>query len=350
MMRLQYVIILLFAASLADLGAQERVVQLFASPAPDRQLESVFYLAIGVELTRLGLSTGRVTEPGATVPASSEPGELFRRAVERQWEYILLVRYEMENGNSGSARVVLTLFREDFGTSLATVRLEAPLDIELDLRVAVALRRLVLQAGINRVPTGEEFIEGVTPVFDRPPETVEPAPEIREVLRDAEPVAAAVAGFEYSVLMSGIVLLGDATEFFRYGMGGVVNVGYARQRDTFSATIGARLALMRVFTDSGISGGDLYITTLGPDIHVGTSVRAPSRVGARLCGGAALITVNARDETLRKIVPYLDVGFNARIPLGARLSFGGELSLLSVFEKEFPLVGISPAVMLTLEQ
>ena len=347
MMRVRYVILLLFAVSLADLGAQERVVQLFASPAPDRHLESVLYLAIGVEFTRLGLSTGRVMESG----------ELFRRAVERQWEYILLVEYEMKNGDSGFTRIVLTLFREDPGNSLAVVRLEAPIDIELDLRVAAALRHLVLQAGINRVPTGNEFIEGVTPVRGRPPETAvpapeirEPAPEIREVVCDAEPAAAAVAGFEYSVLMSGIVPLGAATELFRYGVGGIAHVGFAWQRDTVSTSIGARLALMRVFTDSGISGGDLYITTLGPDIHVGTSVRGPSRVGVRLSCGAAIITVDARDQTLRKTVPYLDAGFNARIPLGARLSFGGELSLLSVFEKEFPFVGISPAAILTLEQ
>lgn len=410
------VTVLMTIAASPCVGADDRVLHVFASAAPDDRLEHTVYLASGVALARIGYSSGRHVSTPETIERirTNECTREFVRAIPpNKWRYALIAEYVVENGN-----VVLeyTLFDTESGDPIGRAHDRFALGFGLDSAVGRLARELFEHAGIAAPPTGDEVVEGVIPLPDsgdatpsvtapgdaardwedensrdalspedtpdiplperrpakpadsrpdlpepEPPRTTPPsrdrpedvpADEISpapapEPESPAEP--ARVSGLELSLRGSALVVIGDGTEFFRYGATGAASAGYTPPGGRIAVTYGGRAAFSHVFTDTGVSGGTVFVTTVGPEIQVGTAFREPARSAVRLSAGAAVVTVRTDDRTMHKTVPYAEVGGNSRIPFGERFSIGGEVSLKSIFEGSLPLIGLSTTLFISLD-
>ncbi len=394
-------------------GAEARLLHVFASVAPDDRLEHTIYLASGVALTRIGYSSGRYVSPlGSTTGhiRVTEKSKEFARAIPSdEWQYALVAEYAAQNGN---VDLEYTLFDTESGELLGRTHDRFTLGFGFDSAVGGFARELFEDAGIALPPAGDEVVEGVIPLADlslsftdsedagisslepevaaepedavdlplakrRRPETAFPDPELpepappqakrpspdrrEEAPAEVIPSAPAlpepespeepprVSGLELSLRGSALVVIGDGTQFFRYGATGAASAGYTRAGERIAVTYGGRAAFSRVFTDAGVSGGAVFLTTVGPEIQIGTAFREPARSALRISAGAAVVTVRTDDGTMSKTVPYAEIGGNSRIPLGERFSIGGEVSLKSVFEGSLPLFGLSTTLLVTLD-
>ena len=403
-------------AASPPIRADDRVLHVFASAAPDDRLEHTVYLASGVALTRIGFSSGRYVSPPETIERirTNESTREFVRAIpSNEWRYALIAEYVAENGN---VDLEYTLFDTESGDPIGRAHDRFTLGFGLDSAVGRLARELFEHAGIAAPPSGEEVVEGVIPLPDvrdeapsgtapggaaqdrddensrdaltpedmpdiplperRPMEPADLRPDLPEpepprttppsrdppdqVPPDEGPPAPAperespaepvrVSGLELSLRGSALVVIGDGTEFFRYGATGAASAGYTPTGGRIAVTYGGRAAFSHVFTDTGVSGGTVFVTTVGPEIQVGTAFREPARSAVRLSTGAAVVTVRTDDRTLNKTVPYAEVGGNSRIPLGGHFSIGGEVSLKTIFEGSLPLIGLSTTLFISLD-
>lgn len=145
------------------------------------------------------------------------------------------------------------------------------------------------------------------------------------------------------------MVVGSATEYFRYGASSALSVGFSHGNDRVYLGAGARVSAVRIFKDSQVSGGKLFVTTGGAQIKVGTASPALRRFTGRVSTGAAAVTVIDSDGSQTKTVPYADAGIGAGIPIGERGLLGGEVSFLVVFEQGLPVMGVVPSVTFSLE-
>lgn len=314
--------------------ADEAVLQVLIGSPPNARLEEILYLASGVELNRAGLTSRRMsTSPQGDSDAAN------RRMIEAearagQTSYVLLVQYAP--GDTTIA-VDFTLY-ESFGEApVATAELQSPIDIDLDRRVADEVRDLLAEAGVRGERTSATTVEGIGLAS-----SAGPAPGSAVALTP-------VSGLEFGVMTSGLLVVGAATEYFRYGVAGTLSGTYAPSFSGVGASFGARSSVIRVFSDEGVEGGALYVITAGPEAFVGSRYRGPTRIGARASAGAAVLMVSREAETIAKTVPYVDAGVAARLPLGALFSIGLEVNYLVVLERGFPLMGFSPSITVSME-
>jgi len=91
------------------------------------------------------------------------------------------------------------------------------------------------------------------------------------------------------------------------------------------------------------------MVAIGPEVQIGTADRRPSRIAFTMSGGAAILIVNVEGEALAKTVPFAEIGFAGRIPLGARASVGLGVKYHVVFEQEFLIMGVAPSLIVSIE-
>ncbi len=332
-------VLLVLAAAAAH--AEESILQVFVSVEPDPRLEEVFYLAAGVELTRAGL-TSRRTEVSVTDSSGAiDPGLVAREARRTDANFVLLMVYETR---PSEVHIELLLDHSVFDGPLAKRSMTSPLDLDLDSRVAAAVRALITEAGVERRRTERTAIEG----FDLSPRAPPIDPPAMEP-RVTDPGLPEVSGPELAVTTAGILVVGDGTTFFRYGVAASLSGGYVPAGRAAGVFVGARGSVIRFLANAKVGGGTLSVVTAGPDVHVGSVYRSPARLAMRISGGYAAVIVAREEETLAKSVPFAEVGVFARLPIGRVVAVGMEINYLTVFEPGLPLMGLSPSVILSME-
>ncbi len=326
----------LFLSIGAALHAAPMVLISFSSQSPDPRVESLLYLSTGTELVQAGLSSTR---------ASDNP------------DYVLSAAYE---SGDGAVTVHFALSGRAEGGALSGLDFSAALDRSLDVSVAEAVRGLLASAGIAYAPSPDAKMEGVlswpqpapTPVVEAPPVApvqTEPAAPIEPGFQTPAPEPALTVSFDSSLSTSGIILLGDFSQFTRFGFSAAVDAGISLQGKKLGIVIDGRGQLLRAFTNADVIGGPLYFILLGPDIRFGTGRNSALRMMGGISSGAALITITGADGTLTKTRPYADAGLLIGFPLGDSFSVDADARFLMIFDDEMIVMGISAAVGLRME-
>lgn len=364
-------LLLFFLASAAY--ARESVIQHFASASPDPAIEELLYFAGGVAVTGASFSSSRTSHEPAPATLESSLEALRDRPDVAGHDWLMAFEYQ-ETGEA----LVLHIAIVDLSRDELRARHHAtlPITVNLDTAIEQEVRQLIADAGLTQFTLRAGILEGVLsgagsgslrstgdalgtgetggmgratpPTITETPQVPELPPQFPDEERRGTPLTR-VSGLESSIIGSGLFLVGEASDLFRYGAGVQFSVGYSSAGESRSTSYGARGAVYRIFADRDVFGGQLYLVSLGPDLHVSTIYRDPSRVTVRVSAGPAALAVVEEGETLAKLVPYVDAGATARLPLGKRISIGGELSLLAIFEEGLPLIGIAPSLLLGVE-
>ncbi len=340
-------------------SAQELVLHRFVGQVPDARFEEILYLAAGVALTQQGLSSIRDADTA---------------------DLILSTSYSM---NSSVAELDYSLSMETApGTELANIALTVPIDPAMDSAIAGAIRLLFEAAGVSRSPSPDAKIYGLladpSAMSDHalalPPgmPPAEPAVAVLAMTRPSdsepsttgypadlpqaelppgkEPAAGTAApadqrpGFTASVSTAGIMFVGEAMDYLRYGVSGALGFGLSWKRPARSLTLEARASIGRAFNDIGVVGGPLYLGTAVLGLELGTGTDDAFKAGLEIAGGAAFMTVAGTSGTLMKTVPCLELGTSIGIPLGHGLFFCAGLRFMTVVDREITIMGISPAI------
>lgn len=349
--------------------AQEMVLHDYFSRTPDSDIEDILYFAAGVELVDAGFSSTRDSS--------------------HDFEYRLLTEYTLENDR---IEIRYELSRAESDTPLAQTVMQAPVDTDLDREIASVVRQLRTSAGLTSFRSGQASIAG----FGTPPsetrielgfsdQEAQPEPEAEAAQPESEadvdqavdeqqddivsddipdhevrkppddpgihsPTVAtrvdaeSFAGPEISLGSGGMLIFGEGSTYFRHGVFGRLAGGWVAPYSAFSLTYSGTLSMYRLFTNDNIAGGSLILTTLGPEIRLGTPADGSGRIGFRVSTGAALVTVATNDEALSKLAPYIDTALEAGIMLGNRISIGLALGFTGVAEESLTLTGFTSAI------
>ncbi|MFW5689833.1 MAG: hypothetical protein ACOC1U_09695 [Spirochaetota bacterium] len=344
-MRLSGIVLAFVAMFASQLSAQESVLQILIGSPPDSRLEEVLYLASGVELTRAGLTSRRIRTSILNDEGGMDRDQIEEEARLRETTHVLLIEYTVRD-----AEITAEFSLYDAFDELPLVRrtLASPIDIDLDSRVSAVVAQMIDEAELERARTSETTMEGV----DLEPATSSAGSGSgpRRVVGGAGFAEfTPVQGPEFAVVTSGLIMLGDAADFFQWGVSASISGGYTPAIEGLGVTVGARSSVIRLVTDTSVQGGDLYVVTVAPDAQIGTTYRSPVRLTARLSGGAAIVMVVTPERTLAKTNLFSEAGVGARIPLGSRVAVGAEANLIIVFEPDFPLMGFSPSITVSVE-
>ena len=335
--------------------SQSLVLHRFVAKKPDSKIEQLLYLSAGVELMRLGMSSTR--------DGSDE-------------NYVLRTDYA---ATRGTLKIDYTLVRPGaHARTLAAEQATLPIDQNLGEEIAAAIRALVQKADLPVVPSTKAEIEGLLPqasVSAAPVATSPPGlpsrpagaalsgaalsgtavqPEPAPASARAKPAAIAIGPprktlllkFDSSVSAAGVLFFGRMTEYFHYGLAGLMTAGVAFPLASSTFGVGLDLSFIRALNDYGVIGGPLYLSTAGVNLRYGTGSRSAFRLAGDLSAGPALVTVAAPGRTLVQTAPYGAVGVRAVVALGKHLSLGGEVRFLAIYANGLIIMGAVPAVTL----
>lgn len=331
------------------LNAQEMVLHRFVSRNPDPKIERLLYLAAGVQLVREGISSTRTG---------------------KNEDFILLTRYSSARDSVTVHYILLTRDKPD--RPLASAKTTIPLNQNLDAAVAKTIRKLLMTAGIKAVPSPMAEIEGVLPAApgssaqpNAPIETAKPtltlplappsegaaraspqAPNLPSATPTPVPRATPTPRFDSTVSAASVLFFGKITTYIHYGFAGSTTDGIGWRTKKMDFGLAVRLSVVRALDDQGVIGGPLYLSTAGLDLHLGSGSERPYRFSAELSGGAAFLSVVGTQKTQTKTAPYGDIGLNAVVPIGKRLSLGASIRFLTIFDKGLLIMGALPAVTL----
>jgi hypothetical protein len=280
------------------------VVELhFQSASPDKSLEDLLYLAIGVELSQAGLSSSRGAGTGT---------------------YVLALDYITDEG---SVHLTLTLNRlkPQSVQPLATEEDDLPLNDAFEAQVGLVVKR-VLDSGLGQArpaSNAETTIGGILPE--------QPSRSLPTTI-----------SFRTDAVFGGTAIFGDLAKVSHGGWGTALDAGAFWLADTWSLKVGTRIGTTRLVDNQGVTGGPLYLSSAAIGADWGTGRQLPFRL---LIGGSlgTLVLTVAGDRVKSKTVPWADADSAIEFPLGAGFSLGAELRLQAALEKIL-IWGLSPAL------
>jgi hypothetical protein len=286
--------------------SEEIILHQFKSIKPDRDFEEILYFTAGVELTKAGFTSTRISDSA---------------------NFLLKIEYKLEEQK---AEVSFSLYPvKDPAKVLAEQEETFPLDYSLEERISSVVRTLIQQAGLSPKPNEEAKIEGILPELIVP-----------EIIWPAEPYV------EVSLGGGGIVLLGEVTDYIHYGVTGALTADIMIPKKSWSIALGVRATFSRMFNNSDVSGGPLGISTIGPTVQLGISLKKLFHAGISISGGAAVLSILGDGKSLHKTVPYADAGVYFQFPIGKGFFAGSDVRYTAVFDPDVLIMGISPVFFL----
>lgn len=331
----------------ALISSEEMVLHRFSSDEPAKSLEHVLYLAAGTALVEAGISSTRTN---------------------KNYDYILRTEYSIDNSN---LFIQYSLFPvPKTKRPAATYGFHLHIDHEIDTQVAVAVRQILVQAGIEPASGMEAEIEGLFSK-QRPAEAEVAAPRVRRTeelqrpsaeegkdrssgtstapdLENADQLSARVK-FTAAFSPAGFLFFGEMTEYFHYGFGGSLTAGAVWPSKKHSVFFGTDAAVVRVVNDKDVTGGPLYISMSGIAAGYGTGTSVPYRLSAAVAGGAAFLTLAGADAAMTKTVPYVKLSVFLGLPVSTRVYIGGSASFFTVFDEDALITSASPSIQMRVE-
>jgi hypothetical protein len=294
---------LMLLAAVPGARAADVVELRFQSAAPDTSLEDLLYLAIGVELSQAGLSSSRAAGTGT---------------------YLLTANYMAADT---SVHLSLRLSKSGASEPLAQEEADVPVDDTFETQVGQAVRKLVAAGfGQNRSnANADATIGGLLPPK---PAANGPRPTTLAWRADA--------------VFGGTRVFGDLSALAQGGYEAAMSTGMFWLAETWSLKVAVRAGTIRLYDNTGVSGGPLYLSSAALGADWGTGRQLPFRL---LVGGSigALVLSVAKDQVKSKTVPWADGDAGLEFPVGAGFSLGAELRLQAAYE-HFLIWGISPGL------
>ena len=329
------------------LNSEEVVLHQFHSDEPDKSLEWVVYLAAGTALIDAGISSTQTNE---------------------KYNYILRTEYSINNSNLS---IQFSLFSVPITKQpMATYGFNLHVDHEIDTQVAVAVRQILVRAGIESNSGRDAEIEGLFSK-QRTAEAESTTPHVRRTdkasssstakrgdransartasdLSDSDEQREGVRlTTEFSP--AGFLFFGAITEYFHYGFGSSLTVGLTQLSKRRSVFLGIDLGIVRVLNNKGVTGGPLYISISGVEAEYGTGRHVSYRFSAAVSGGAAFLSVAEGESAITKTVPYAKLSVFLGLPVGRRLYLGGAARFFTVFDPDGFLIAASPSIQMRME-
>lgn len=310
-------LLILLSGFRGEVASEELVQYIFTAETRTQELEDILFLTIGVELAKAGFSSTRLPD-GA--------------------KYLLGIAY---TSREAGADIGFSISESgEQGVSLAETSFFLTIDYSIDSQISGEVARLLEAAGLNQERDGEK----------------KPASAIKGLFSSAlanemspeEIKAAKALRFEPSLTAGGVVFIGEATDYFRYGAIASLQLVLRKPWKSWSLSAGARVSGLRAFNDSGVTGGPLYISTAGANLQIGTGYSRLYHFSAAASGGVAVISVTG-DETLHKAVPYADAGISIQVPVRKTFFIGFDMRCLLVFDEDMLIMGMAPALSLCKE-
>jgi hypothetical protein len=309
--------------------SQELVEQRFESLQKDNSLEQVLYYDIGVELSQAGYSTS-LRADGAG--------------------YVLKTVYLRRDA---LVDLTLSLYRSgDLLHALATVESHVSIDDSLDRQTGDAVRQLLGRLRNPSANRPDSRIEGVFPtsVARTAPPTVRTVPQAVAADFPEPPALKSAPSFFWPPVrlqagLAGTAFFGGLSDIAHYGAGGSLGMVLAWPTDSGHWLTGMRVSGRRVFTDTGVTGGQLYFSGVSAVLGADSAQLRPFRTSWTVALGAMVISV-VGSSTRNKTVPWIDAGADLAIPLAPGLWAGGEVRFLTAFENTL-ILGVTPGLLIT---
>jgi hypothetical protein len=338
-------LLLLLAVVVApEAVAQNRVLQLVLTEDSDPRLTDITRRSMAVELERAGLEVETRESPPTD---GLGPDELRSLAESAEVRYVAELRLDTY-GTAADFR--MALYDGETGSALARLdRRNVPLELEYDTVVARSARSLIAEAGIRveapaaqqAPPTAQtaDSPEGEDPGFRQIPATPEAPPPVAVQSPIDE------RGFSVGAAIAPALVTGRASDYLKFGFLAALTGGYRIPWPGMTLELGLLGGVGRLYPEDSASGIDVYLVPFGPSIRVESSSSTALRVGARVSGGAALLSVQGAPQgDLGKIVPYALGGVEVSYRLPRSFVVRLESNYTIFFEEVYPVMAFSPSL------
>lgn len=298
------------------LSAEQTILYKYISEQHDAELEDILYLSMGIELANAGFSSSRSLDTAS---------------------YVLEIGYAPV-GDEVNIHCVLFNSRSP-KDPLGETSIQTKIDYGFDAAIATLVADLLSRSGLDSSPAQATEIQGL---FTHSGTTGGMTLE--------EIAAAKAVRIDTGLGLGGMFFFGDMAELFHYGATAAFSAGVRIPQEKRSFESGMRVTVTRVFNDSGITGGPLYLSTAGPNFMYGNGYRSSFRFSLAVSGGAAFVSVAQGSSFLHKTVPYADGGFRLLLPIGKKRLFAGlDVRYVVIFDRDILIMGTVPVLTVSKE-
>ena len=353
----------------ASLTAAPLVWHVFSSENPDLRMERILYLSAGVALVEAGYSS--VQDVGGAAGRSA---------------YVLETDYRLR---AASIRVSYALRSAD-GRALADTTLVADLEVDLDRQIADAVDDLLRDAALPRLESPDAEIAGFgiagvqgTPEVDGnapedsgigdvtpPPPDASPMPSPTPTPDPARPSERAPTpdpgtrpgagvpdrapttdrgGGPWRMTVGGGtgLVVGEAADLFRNSVFARAVVDYRPAATGPVWDVGIAGSIHRVYRNGDVSGGRLYISTIGPSVALEFLSGGFANATVGVSAGPAVVSVYTGDTARSKTVPFVEALSRLFVAVSPRIAAGLSIGWVSVFEGGMVIQGFTSTVMVS---
>lgn len=317
----------------------------------NRALSEVVSTAASVELQTAGLSSSVESNGngGAIDQASAQ-----KAASSLQSDFLLIIAYSEKNS---MVEMALSFRGVRGGTTIGHEERRVAFDLNLDSHVSDAVQSLLAEPAVEKaIQNATEVATNArartsAPRASRSSATnggaAHGAAPRESSLTATAPVAPVSQHLRFAWSMKGepLILVGNASNYFRYGAGVSMFAGLRFPERAITLEAGAVAGAAQLYPATGFSQGKVYTFLGGLQSRVGTRASFPIRLSARVSGGAAVIMVlPPSGATEAKTDLFASGGLAASLRIFKTVELGAELGLLAVFEQRYPILAFTPAL------
>ncbi len=346
--RVSYILAFTVLCISEPLFSQVTVLQVISGSAGDPRIQSIVSRTTSIELERAGL-TPVIPRNDLTANPSEDIAVSAARRAEAQ--YLLFIHSGI-SGDSLYLEMSLTRVRDRkrIGADNRTL----PIDINLDNTLAFAIRSFLEDKSIvAEVRAAQEANPGKGgPVPAEAPPV--PVPKIsgpgrvESLPRSTEEKSS--AGFSFDAGVAPLLLVGTASDYFRYGLAFGLSFGYSFPVFGLAAAVGVDAGAIRIFPIPELPQGTVYAFSAGPSLQLGTPARAKVSLMLRVTPAASVLTVQLPNgPLLAKTIPSIESDLAARLRVAPAWVVGMRLGFIAIFEPRYPIMGFMPAVFVGFE-
>lgn len=331
--------------------AQATVLVAAVGNPEDPALSEVIGKAASIELQSAGLSSSVESHANSS---QIDEATAQRTASSMQADFLLIIAYSQK---ASAVKMALSFRRVSDGTTIGHEEQTVPFDLNLDTHVSASVQSLLSEPAVEnaiqgaikksrsaRHPssappssiagrTGGGAAPGKAPREPSPATTAGLAPTPRRL------------GFAWSMRGAPLLLVGNASNYFRYGAGLSMFTGMVFPRRVLTLEAGALTGAAQLFPAAGLSQGKVYTFLGGLQSRIGTRAGLPVQLSLRVAGGAAVIMlVPPSGSPEAKTDFFASGGLAASIRVFKAVEVGAELGLLAVFEERYPILAFAPSL------
>ncbi|MDA8424734.1 MAG: hypothetical protein M0Z80_01235 [Treponema sp.] len=259
-------------------------------------------------------------------------------------------------GDKDVVRLSIALSDRASGRILASAELSEPVTLELDSRLAAVVRRMLAQAGLDKLPPhGEAKPAALGAVEGKPRATkaasaAVPAATVSAMppgsdIRSATIVPEGRAGPSLQVHAAPLLIVGGGSDYFQYGADVSLFVGGDRRFGNLSLGGGLRTDVARIFPAAAPGQGYVYLSTFGLEGRLTAPATGGFRFFVRAAGGPCLVAASPDSSSAElKVLPQAtsSLGLSLGHPEGFTLDV--DLGFYALFEREIPLMAFMPGL------